>query len=60
MPRFDGPFVVTKANPSKSAYTLDLPNEPDRFPTFHASQLQKFVPNDDDKFLHESYHNQVL
>jgi Chromo (CHRromatin Organisation MOdifier) domain len=50
MPQFDGPFVVTKTNPSKSAYTLDLPNEPDRFATFHASELRKFVPNDDDKF----------
>jgi hypothetical protein len=39
MPRFDGPFNVTNANPSKSAYTLDLPNEPNRFPTFHSSLL---------------------
>jgi len=50
MPRFDGPFVVTKANTAKSAYTLDLPNKPDRFPTFHAAQLRKHIPNDDKKF----------
>jgi hypothetical protein len=50
MPCFDGPFVITRANPSKSAYTLELPNEPERFPTFHALLLRKFVPNDDDLF----------
>ena len=46
MPRFDGPFLVIKAFPEKSVYTLDLPNEPNRFPTFHASLLRKFIPND--------------
>jgi hypothetical protein len=50
MPRFDGPFVVTKAFPDKSVYTLDLPNEPNRFPTFHTSLLRKFIPNDDELF----------
>jgi hypothetical protein len=51
MPRFDGPFVITCANPSKPAYTLELPNEPKRFPTFHTSLLHKFVPNNDNLFL---------
>ena len=50
LPRFDGPFVITKANPTKSSYTLDLPNEPDCFPTFYASLLRKFHPNDDELF----------
>jgi hypothetical protein len=50
LPQFDRPFVITKANPSKSSYTLDLPNEPDHFPTFHASLLRKFHPNDDNPF----------
>jgi hypothetical protein len=50
MPRFDGPFLVTAANPNKSVYTLELPNEPERFPTFHASLLRKFVTNDDNLF----------
>ena len=50
MPHFNGPFVATRTHPFKSAYTLDLPNEPDCFPTFHASQLWKFVPNNDDLF----------
>jgi hypothetical protein len=50
MPRFDGPFTVLKANPAKSAYTLDLPNEPNRFPTFHGSLLRRFIPNDNNLF----------
>ena len=50
MPRFDGPFIVSKANPSKSAYTLDLPNEPNQFPMFHSSLLRRFVPNNDELF----------
>ena len=50
MPRFDGPFTTTDTHAAKSSYTLDLPNEPNRYPTFHASQLRRFVPNDDDLF----------
>jgi hypothetical protein len=46
MPRFDGPYVVVDAHPQFSVYTLDLPNAPDVFPTFHASELKRFVPND--------------
>jgi hypothetical protein len=46
MPRFDGPYTVTHAFPSKSCYMLDLPNEPNRFPTFHSSLLQPYIPND--------------
>ena len=34
----------------KNLYTLDLPNEPNHFPTFHASLLQKFIPNNDQLF----------
>jgi hypothetical protein len=48
MPRFDGPFTTTDAHTAKSSYTLDLPNKPNCYPTFHASQLRRFVPNDDD------------
>jgi len=50
MPRFDGPFLVTRTNPNKSSYTLNLPNEPERFPTFHTPLLRKFVPNNDELF----------
>jgi hypothetical protein len=43
MPCFDGPFLITKSHPAKSTYMLDLPNEPNRFPTFHSSQLCPFI-----------------
>jgi len=50
MPHSDGPFLVTKAFLKKSTYTLELPNEPNHFATFHASQLHKYIPNDDIAF----------
>ncbi|KIJ60971.1 hypothetical protein HYDPIDRAFT_31840 [Hydnomerulius pinastri MD-312] len=37
MPRFDGPYTVIEVHPGTSTYTLDLPNWPNIFPTFHAS-----------------------
>ena len=50
MPHFDGPFVITKCNPAKSTYILNLPNEPNHFPTFHISLLCHFIPNDNELF----------
>jgi len=50
MPRFDGPYQTTDAHPEKSNYTLNLPNEPLRHPSFHSSLLRKFVDNDDSLF----------
>lgn len=50
MPLFDGPFTITTAYPDTSNYTLELPNEPNRFPTFHSSLLHCSVPNDDNLF----------
>lgn len=50
MPRFDGPYKIIHANPEKSSYTLDMPNAPNTFPTFHSSLLRRFVPNDPDLF----------
>jgi len=41
---------VIAAFPDISAYTLDLPNSPDMFLTFHASILKWFHPNDPDLF----------
>lgn len=46
MPRFDGPYTITDAHPETSMYTLDLPNSPNIFPTFHSSQLKLFHAND--------------
>lgn len=50
MPRFDGPYEVLKAFPHSSIYTLRLPPGAKNHPTFHASQLRAFVPNDDEMF----------
>ncbi|KAG9218259.1 hypothetical protein CCMSSC00406_0005940 [Pleurotus cornucopiae] len=50
MPRFDGPYKIIHANPERSSYTLDMPNAPNTFPTFHSSLLRRFIPNDPDLF----------
>ena len=47
---FDGPFPTIHAHPFKSHYTLDLPNEPNHFLTFHTSQLRPFMKNNDTLF----------
>ena len=50
MPHFDGPFTITHAHPETSNYTLELPNEPNWFPTFHSSLLHHFFSNNDKLF----------
>jgi hypothetical protein len=45
-PRFDGPYKVIATHPETSNYTLDLPNSPHVFPTFHVSELKRFHEND--------------
>ena len=50
MPRFNGPYTILEAHPQSSTYTLDLPNSPNIYPTFHASQLRPFIPNDPNLF----------
>jgi hypothetical protein len=49
-PRFNGPYKITRAHPETSNYTLDLPNSPHVFPTFHASELKHFHENDSELF----------
>lgn len=55
MPPFDGPFKIIRAYPETSSYTLELPPSSKLFPTFHSSQLQCFVPNDDTLFPSRSF-----
>ncbi len=50
MPHFDGPYIVIHANPSLSSYTIEMPNSPNIFPTFHASELKHFFDNDSSLF----------
>jgi len=49
-PRFDGPYMITDAHPETSNYTLSMPDHSNIFPTFHASELQRFRPNNDNLF----------
>src|ERR1700734_3482827 len=44
--RFDGPYDIIDTHPSASTYILDLPNSPNIFPTFHTSELKRYIPND--------------
>ena len=50
-PRHDGPYRVVEAYPTTSTYRLDIPNAPRHSCfTFHASQLKRYIPNDQEKF----------
>jgi len=50
LPRFDSPYAVVDTFPEASTVTLDLPNLPSMFPTFHIHLVKPFIPNDDNKF----------
>ncbi len=54
LPRFDGPYPVIDTHPEASTVTLDLPNQPNVFPTFHIHLIKPFIPNDDNKFPHRA------
>jgi hypothetical protein len=41
---------VVATHPETSNYTLNLPNSPNTFPTFHASKLKCFHENDPSLF----------
>jgi hypothetical protein len=45
-PRYDGPYNITDVHVETSNYTLDLPNSPNTYSTYHASELKAFLPND--------------
>ena len=44
-PHFNGPYNIIDTHVSTSNYTLELPNLPNTFPTYHASELKPFIPN---------------
>ena len=50
MPRYDGPYLVVDTYEAASTITLDIPNAPNIFPTFHTSHIKPFKQNDDDKY----------
>jgi hypothetical protein len=45
MPRYDGPYVITRVSPEHSNVTLDLPDKK-IFPTFHTHHVVPFHEND--------------
>ena len=50
MPHYDGPYQIIDTHPEASTVTLEMPNAPNLFPTFHTSNLKPWYPNDDQKF----------
>ena len=54
MPRYDGPYEIIDLNKEASTVTLDIPNAPNLFPTFHTSHLKSWTLNDDEKYLSRS------
>jgi hypothetical protein len=46
MPQYDGPYTITDINEDNSTVTLDLPNSPNIFPTFHTSEVVPYIEND--------------
>lgn len=50
MPCYNGPYLVTNTAPDVLTVTVDMPNNPNTFPTFHTSQVLLFVENDDELF----------
>jgi len=45
-PRYDGPYDIINTHVETSNYTLELPNSPNAYPTYHASELKACIPND--------------
>ena len=50
MPRYDGPYVISDVHKEASTVTLDMPNAPNVFPTFHTSLVKPFKDNDGAKY----------
>ena len=49
-PRYDGPYCIIDTHTASSNYTLELPNFPNTYPTYHASELKAFLANDESLF----------
>ena len=50
MPQQDSPCTIVEVHLETSSYTLDLPNSPNIFPTFHGSELSLALENDTSLF----------
>ena len=45
-PCYDGPYTIIDVHSETSNYTLKLPNLPNIYPTYYASELRTFLHND--------------
>ena len=45
MPRYDGPYTIIDIDEDDSTVTLDLPNLPNIFLTFHTSEVAPYIEN---------------
>jgi Chromo (CHRromatin Organisation MOdifier) domain len=50
MPCYDGPYVIIDTHLEASTVTLDMPNAPNLFPTFHTAHVKPWRANDDEKY----------
>lgn len=50
MPRWDGKYKVIEAWPETSVYRIEMPNSPNVFNTFHASEFKPYHSNDPSLF----------
>ena len=46
MPRYDGPYMIIDMDNKHSTVTVDLPNAPNIFPTYHSSVVLPYIEND--------------
>ena len=46
MPRFDGPYTIIDVDEQHSTMTLNLPNSPNIYPTFHTSEILPSIESD--------------
>ena len=51
MPRYDGPYTIIETDNEHSTVTLDLPNTPNAFLTYHSSVVLPYIENDAALFL---------
>ena len=50
MPRYDGPYTIVDTDEQHLTVTIELPNAPNVFPTFHTSEVLPFIESDTSLF----------
>jgi hypothetical protein len=56
MPRYDGPYKITKIDPQHSTVTLYIPHSHHIFPVFHISEVLPFIENNESLFPSRALH----